>query len=39
MMIFVREEKGKILSVESFKFSDCVEIEVDDSFNVMDIFN
>lgn len=39
MMIFVREENGKILSVESFKFSDCIEIEVDDDFNVMDIFN
>lgn len=39
MNIFVREENGKILSVESFKFSDCVEIEVDDAFNVMDIFN
>lgn len=39
MMIFVREENGKILSVESFKFSDCIEVEVDDDFNVMDIFN
>lgn len=39
MMIFVREENGKILSVESFKFSDCIEIEVDDDFNAMDIFN
>lgn len=39
MIIFVREEKGKILSVESFKFSDCIEVEVDDGFNVMDIFN
>lgn len=39
MMIFVREENGKILSVESFKFSDCIEIEVDDDFNVMDVFN
>lgn len=39
MMIFVREENGKILSVESFKFSDCVEVEVNDGFNVMDIFN
>lgn len=39
MMIFVREENGKISSVESFKFSDCIEIEVDDDFNVMDIFN
>lgn len=39
MIIFVREEKGKILSVESFKFSDCIEVEVDDDFNVMDIFN
>ena len=39
MIIFVREENGKILSVESFKFSDCIEIEVDDDFNVMDIFN
>lgn len=39
MMIFVREENGKISSVESFKFSDCIEIEVDDAFNVMDIFN
>ena len=38
-MIFVREENGKISSVESFKFSDCIEIEVDDDFNVMDIFN
>ena len=39
MIIFVREENGKILSVESFKFSDCIEVEVDDDFNVMDIFN
>lgn len=39
MIIFVREENGKISSVESFKFSDCIEIEVDDDFNVMDIFN
>lgn len=39
MIIFVKEENGKILSVESFKFSDCIEIEVDDDFNVMDIFN
>lgn len=39
MIIFVREENGKISSVESFKFSDCVEVEVDDGFNVMDIFN
>lgn len=39
MKIFVREENGKILSVESFKFSDCIEVEVDDDFNVMDIFN
>lgn len=39
MMIFVREENGKISSVESFKFSDCIEVEVDDDFDVMDIFN
>lgn len=39
MIIFVREENSKILSVESFKFSDCVEVEVVDDFNVMDIFN
>lgn len=39
MIIFIREEKGKILSVESFKFSDCIEVEVDNGFNVMDIFN
>lgn len=39
MIIFVREENGKISSVESFKFSDCIEVEVDDDFNVMDIFN
>lgn len=39
MIIFVREENGKILSVESFKFSDCIEVEVVDDFNVMDIFN
>jgi hypothetical protein len=39
MIIFVREENNKILSVESFKFSDCIEVEVDDDFNVMDIFN
>lgn len=38
MIIFVREEKGKILSVESFKFSDCIEVEVDDGFDVMTIF-
>lgn len=39
MKIFIREENGKISSVESFKFSDCIETEVDDDFNVMDIFN
>lgn len=39
MKIFIIEENAKILSVESFKFSDCVEVEVDDDFNVMDIFN
>lgn len=39
MIIFVREKNGKISSVESFKFSDCIEVEVDDVFNVMDIFN
>lgn len=39
MKIFIIEENGKILSVESFKFSDCIEVEVDDDFNVMDIFN
>lgn len=39
MKIFIIEENGKISSVESFKFSDCIEIEVDDDFNVMDIFN
>lgn len=39
MIIFIRKEDSKILSVESFKFSDCIEIEVDDDFNVMDIFN
>lgn len=39
MRIYVREENGKILSVESFKFSACIEVEVGDDFNVMDIFN
>lgn len=39
MMIFIRKEDSKILSVESFKFSDCIEVEVDDDLNVMDIFN
>lgn len=39
MIIFIRKEDSKILSVESFKFSDCIEVEVDDDFNVMDIFN
>lgn len=40
MKLFLKtESNGKILSVESFKFSDCVEIEVNDGFNVMDIFN
>ena len=39
MKIFIIEENGKILSVESFKFSNCIEVEVDDDFNVMDIFN
>ena len=39
MKIFIIEENGKILSVESFKFSDCIEVEIDDDFNVMDIFN
>lgn len=39
MIIFVREEKGKILSIESFKFSDCIEVEVDDGFDVMTIFD
>ena len=39
MKIFIIEKKGKILSVESFKFSNCIEVEVDDDFNVMDIFN
>lgn len=39
MKIFIIEENGKILSVESFKFSDCIEVEVDDGLNVMDIFN
>ena len=39
MKIFIIEENGKILSVESFKFSDCIEVEVDDDLNVMDIFN
>lgn len=39
MKIFIIEENGKISSVESFKFSDCIEVEVNDDFNVMDIFN
>lgn len=40
MKLFLKtESNGKILSVESFKFSDCIEIEVDDGFNEMDIFN
>ena len=39
MKIFIIEENGKIMSVESFKFSDCVEIEVDKDFNVMNIFD
>lgn len=40
MKLFLKKESnGKILSVESFKFSDCIEVEVDDDFNVMDIFN
>lgn len=39
MIIFIRKEDSKILSVESFKFSDCIEVEVDDDFNVMNIFN
>lgn len=39
MKIFIIEKNGKILSVESFKFSNCIEVEVDDDFNVMDIFN
>lgn len=32
-------EGSKILSVESFKFSNCVEVEVDDVFDVMTIFD
>ena len=39
MKLFLIVKGEKIISVESFKFSDCVEIEVDDGFNVMDIFN
>lgn len=40
MKLFLKtESNGKISSVESFKFSDCIEVEVDDGFNVMDIFN
>lgn len=39
MKIYVIEENGKISSVESFKFSNCVEVEVDDGFDVMTIFD
>lgn len=39
MKFFIIEENGKILSVESFKFSNCIEVEVEDGFNVMYIFN
>lgn len=40
MKLFLKtEDNGKILSVESFKFSDCVEIEVDENFDVMTIFD
>lgn len=39
MKLFLIVENEKIISVESFKFSDCVEIEVDENFNVMTIFD
>lgn len=40
MILFLKTEaNGKILSVESFKFSDCVEVNVDDGFDEMTIFN
>lgn len=40
MKLFLKTEaNGKILSIESFKFSYCVEVEVDDGFDEMTIFN
>lgn len=40
MKLFLKtESNGKILSIESFKFSTCVEVEVDDDFDEMSIFN
>lgn len=39
MKIFIIEENGKILSVESFKFSNCIEVEVEDGFDERNIFD